>query len=286
VIVAGRPRKHKAKQAERVSVTDVFSPSVRAVLAELRGKVGRDDLVDLELASYLHLTEMSQGANAPSDETILRVEAMKAKAREALRGMLPLPGDNPVGVPGRNSKLTAAVAEAVLTAIALGMTEADAAKQAGITQRTLERWIQLGRSGAEGYSGFVEALTRARAKRPDAILMRLADYRDYRADDAYLRHSSARDERDARIRKANAEAELAEAKAAAARALTQQGGAGVLLLAEDVLGDMPHDLAARVREHFAVKGLGVVERRDLASGVTDDDVANASPTPPDDEAGP
>lgn len=267
-------------------MTDVFSPSVRAVLAELRGKVGRDDLVDLELASYLHLTEMSQGANAPSDETILRVEAMKAKAREAMRGMLPLPGDRAVQLPGVHSKLTATAAEAIITSIALGMSEGEAAKQAGIAVRTLERWLRKGREGVDGYDGFAAAVTRARAKRPDAILLRLAEYRDYRADDAYLRHSSARDERDARIRKANAEAELAEAKAAAARALTQQGGAGMLLLAEDVLGDMAPDLAARVREHFAVKGLGVVERRDLASGVTDDDVANASPTPPDDESGP
>ena len=70
-----------------------------------------------------------------------------------------------------------------------------------------------------------------------------------------------------------------EAKAAAARSLTSQGGAGMLLLAEDVLGRMPDDLAVRLREYLARDGIAVLERRDLAAGVTDADVARFSPNP-------
>ena len=87
------------------------------------------------------------------------------------------------------------------------------------------------------------------------------------------------------LRRAAADAALAEARAEAAALVVKRGGAGMLLLAEDVLGAMPPDLQARLREYLAGEGVSVLERRDLAAGVTDDDVANASPTPPDDEAG-
>ena len=64
------------------------------------------------------------------------------------------------------------------------------------------------------------------------------------------------------------------------RAVVEERGRAVVEeVAEDVLGAMPPDLQARLREYLAGEGVSVLERRDLAAGVTDDDVANASPTP-------
>ncbi|MGE3449086.1 MAG: transposase [Microbacteriaceae bacterium] len=187
---------------------------------------------------------------------------------------------------GRRSKYSLDVQEVIVCAVEDGATDEQACEAAGISKPTLYTWILKGEDGRAPYRDFLDALTRARSRRPRAIMRTLADESDWRAREAYLKQLQARDTSRANRRLKEAEADIAEAKAEAVRSLASRGGAGMLLLAEDVLGDMPHDLAARVREHFAVKGLGVVERRDLASGVTDDDVANASPTPPDDEAGP
>ena len=187
---------------------------------------------------------------------------------------------------GRKTLCTEDVTEAVVEVLEAGGTFEAAAGAVGVRRETLMVWMAKGGSGVAAYTHFANAVARARERRPLAVLRTLADEPDWRAREAYLKQLQARDTSRANRRLKEAEADIAEAKAEAVRSLASRGGAGMLLLAEDVLGDMPPDLAARVREHFAVTGLGVVERRDLASGVTDDDVANASPTPPDDEAGP
>ncbi|HEX5136959.1 MAG TPA: hypothetical protein VFY93_08310 [Planctomycetota bacterium] len=66
---------------------------------------------------------------------------------------------------GRPSKLDPATTEKVVQAIIAGCSRADAARYAGVTDRTLQRWIERGRAEKEGpFAGFVGAILDAEAK--------------------------------------------------------------------------------------------------------------------------
>ena len=180
---------------------------------------------------------------------------------------------------GRRTLCTPDVTEAVVEVLEAGGTFEAAAAAVGVARHTLMNWMAKGEEGVTAYRDFFTAAARARERRPLAVLRTLADEVDWRGREAYLKQLQARDTSRANRRIKEAEAELMEAKAAAARSLTSQGGAGMLLLAEDVLGRMPDDLAVRLREYLARDGIAVLERRDLAAGVTDADVARFSPNP-------
>lgn len=162
--------------------------------------------------------------------------------------------------------------------IEAGGTFAEAAAAVGIKRwQTLVEWITKANSGEAHYADFADAVARARERRPLAVLRTLADEPDWRAREAYLKQLQYRELARSTRRVRDAEAELMEAKANAAKAMSQQGGAGLLMLAEDL--DLPPALAEAVKAHLASRGIGVLPRVDLVGDVSDDDVAGASPTP-------
>lgn len=178
---------------------------------------------------------------------------------------------------GRRTFCTPEVTDAVCEVLEMGGTMEEAAKAVGVNATTPLEWIRKGEAGAEPYAKFAEAVSRARERRPVAILRRLTTYLDYRADDAYLKHLRGIETSRANRRVREAEARLMEAKADAAEAIGKQGGAGLLMLAEDL--DLPPALAEAVKAHLASRGIGMLPRVDLVGDVSDDDVAGASPTP-------
>jgi len=66
---------------------------------------------------------------------------------------------------GRPCALTPEVKERVVQAIIAGCSRADAARYAGVTDRTLQRWVERGRAGKEApFAGFVSAVLDAEAR--------------------------------------------------------------------------------------------------------------------------
>jgi hypothetical protein len=181
--------------------------------------------------------------------------------------------------PGRRTLCTPERVEAIVAVVEAGGTDADACAEAGIAPATFYGWVDRGENGEAPYSEFLEALSRARARRPRAVLRRLADHPDWRAQVAYLHHLEARQLAAPRRRKAEAEVELLEARATLVRTVrTSQAAGGALLLPEDLLDAMPAELADGLRDFLAARGTSVLLRSDLAAGVTPEEVAAASPS--------
>jgi hypothetical protein len=68
------------------------------------------------------------------------------------------------GRPGRASKLTADVAEKIITVVRAGNLRETAAAAGGITTNTMRNWLRRGASGEEPYASFSEALDIAEAE--------------------------------------------------------------------------------------------------------------------------
>lgn len=82
------------------------------------------------------------------------------------------------------------------------------------------------------------------------------------------------------VAKAEAEARIAEAKAAAAELAAEQGGtAGALLLLEDVVGEMPPQLRDQLVAWLIERDKPVIVQRDLGAGVTEEDRAKFAVVP-------
>lgn len=68
---------------------------------------------------------------------------------------------------GRPTKLSPAVEEAILKSLKIGAPLTIAAEAAGISQRTLEFWLEWGRAGKEPYASFADKAAKLRAE--DAV---------------------------------------------------------------------------------------------------------------------
>lgn len=119
--------------------------------------------------------------------------------------------------PGRPSKWSPEMRQALLVQLTLASDEA-ACKAVGISVSTLHAWMLKCEAGHPEFAGFSEEVLDARKGRYDAVLARLTDYHSYKADDAYLKHTVSRGLKGPRRRKAEAEADIAEANARKAKA--------------------------------------------------------------------
>ncbi|MFH1568517.1 MAG: hypothetical protein ABIL09_11025 [Gemmatimonadota bacterium] len=101
--------------------------------------------------------------------------------------------------------------ERILRAIEQGATDRTAAAAGGVGYSTLAAWLARGRDSHAGaiYVEFWEAVQRARARRPEAVLRYIADHEDWRARARYLEFLHTIEDRastaDARRRKLEAE---------------------------------------------------------------------------------
>jgi hypothetical protein len=68
--------------------------------------------------------------------------------------------------PGRRTLCTPERVEAIVAVVEAGGTDADACAEAGIAPATFYGWVDRGENGEAPYSEFLEALSRARARRP------------------------------------------------------------------------------------------------------------------------
>jgi hypothetical protein len=221
---------------------------------------------------------------------------------------------------GRTSTLTPEAHDAIVEAVALGATDKEAAKQAGVGYRSLCRWQArgaleepdvpvgvcevcyghgrgavrvcdecegLGGDDLEAIEAFKiackplvywrlwQSLQGARAKRRESILLRLPEYRDWKADDAYLKHLRGRDLGELQRRKlaaevvrAECEARAAEAKADEVERALGEGGGGFLVVGLDgALDMMPPDLRETVELWMLRSDVGMVRRRNLSPDI-------------------
>lgn len=67
----------------------------------------------------------------------------------------------PKAGPGRNPKLTDEIRKSILGDLATGNTRACAAARAGVSDRTLRRWLAAGRAGRAPYVSFLSAVKKA-----------------------------------------------------------------------------------------------------------------------------
>jgi hypothetical protein len=73
---------------------------------------------------------------------------------------------------GRDTKLTDTVRKAILTALAAGVDRKHACLSAGVTDRSLQRWLKRAREqGDEPYASFLSEVTKAEA---DAVVRNVA----------------------------------------------------------------------------------------------------------------
>lgn len=195
---------------------------------------------------------------------------------------------------GRRSKLTPEVQERICAVIAYGGYDKDAAAAVDIRPETLCEWMRKGEEGGEGreaYTQFAQEVYRARLRRPDAIMRKLAEHpTNPKAWEAYLKRldtqAQRREEREKRgelmHRQLEAKVRQEEAKAAALEKVAAGGQAGVMLLPhdllEELLDDLPENLRLIVMAELRRRGLGLVEEPDLGGGVTEDDVRDVSPS--------
>jgi transposase len=63
--------------------------------------------------------------------------------------------------PGRTPKLTDEIRKSILDDLATGNTQACAAARAGISARTLRRWLAAGRAGRQPFVSFLSAVKKA-----------------------------------------------------------------------------------------------------------------------------
>lgn len=70
---------------------------------------------------------------------------------------------------GRPAYLTPTVEHQVASLVAHGLLLGDAARALGLGERTVRRWLALGRRGAPTYRSFAEAIDAARVEREQTI---------------------------------------------------------------------------------------------------------------------
>ncbi len=178
--------------------------------------------------------------------------------------------------PGRRCKLTAERRKTICRAIADGLTYDAAAGLAGVSVSTPCAWLKKGEAkpGEDGfapvYRGFLRHFTRARAEGEEALIARVAEGVNAKGDpdwkaSAWILERRWRDgfgmralearRAEAEIRQLEAEAKMAEAKAKLADSQSAALSQG---LAVDLGGD---------------------DGELLWSGITPEDIAEASPTP-------
>jgi transposase len=75
------------------------------------------------------------------------------------------------------------IVDEVARAIALGMTQTDAARAAGVQPRTFESWLEKGRAGNPAYARIVDPIDNARALGQRSLADRIAkaSNKDWRA---------------------------------------------------------------------------------------------------------
>lgn len=184
----------------------------------------------------------------------------------------------------------------LLSAIALSNTDEDACKAVSISITSLKRWLRDSDAGNPEFERFRTEVTNARNKRGKNVLSRLAGYRDWRADDAYLKHLRYREVHEAKIKQAKADARRAEAAAdreeslaglarlkfEAERDREDESSLSRLLVPEDALeliARQDPELFARVESIFQTAGVAPMVRGDLSAGITLNDLREASPSP-------
>ncbi len=154
----------------------------------------------------------------------------------------PKSGKKKKGKTGRPTKLTPGVVEVICDVVAEGMTVEDGAILAGITPRTVSTWMSRGRSSTRGrYRDFLLAVTRARANGERDLIHLVRTERHYRGPLAILERRwpdkwgpKTPEER----RKLAAEADLAEAKAALARAAREKLTGDLVVMLGDGEGEI------------------------------------------------
>lgn len=192
-----------------------------------------------------------------------------------------------VGV-GRPTKLTGAFREGFAVLVERGMDEVAAAESLGVSRASLHSWNKQGLADrANGIvspmSEFTELLERARNRAPAVLERKLSDHSDFRAWLGRLQILEKRAEReqnaDLERRILEARARVLEADAAIREAIAAgKGSAGVLLLPEEVLSILDPTTREKLETALAKVGVNVAVGRDLAAGVTAEDVAKASPS--------
>lgn len=213
----------------------------------------------------------------------------KAKAQPSAqrkRGTRPSP-DDPV------------LREQVLAAVAMGVPVRTACLLAGIGESTFYQWQTRGNRDLEAgratkWRRFAEDVTRARAEAEASHvtqLMKLAK-KDARTLLAILarmypetwgrpgHRMTAEQEaaaHAAKVRQAEAEARLTEARAAALETATQ-GGGGMVLVPSDLLQAMPESLRMAFQMFLGEQGLAVLSPPSFGE-VSEAEIRSASPSP-------
>jgi hypothetical protein len=195
-----------------------------------------------------------------------------------------------------NTKWCPALRKQLLAELALAPTDEMACKAVNIGYTTLKRWIRDSEAGKPEFARFSTEVINARNKRYKNVLMRLPGYRDWRADDAYLKHLRYKDLQRAKVKQAKAEARRAEAEADRSESLAgiarlkfeaerdreDEAGMSRLLVPEDVLeliARQDPELFERVEGIFQTAGVAPMVRGDLGAGITVKDLREASPSP-------
>ena len=181
--------------------------------------------------------------------------------------------------------------------LSLTQTDAMACEAVGISITTFKRWLRNSDDGDPLYKRFRTDVTEARGRRFKSVLMRLPGYKDWRADDAYLKHVRAVEVHVARSKQAKAEARRACAEADRSESLAglaklkldaevsreaDGGGLSRLLVPEDVLeliARQDPELFEKVESIFQSAGVAPMIRGDLGAGITLKDLQDASPSP-------
>src|ERR1019366_6148350 len=118
-----------------------------------------------------------------------RREALEAEDRVATPAAAPVVKKNKGGRPkGSGTKLTVEVGRAIVAAIAAGNFPSVAARLAGVSIGTLERWLERGDKGEQPYADFAQALRKAEDEDHAAMvaIWKKAAPEDWRAAKEYL----------------------------------------------------------------------------------------------------
>lgn len=197
---------------------------------------------------------------------------------------------------GAQTKFTTELVDRLMAELAL-KTDREACKAVGISVTTMRVWITRSKEAKiPKYSGFHHRVELARQRREERILTRLPAYKDWRADDAYLKHLSRRRLDEVKRKQARAEARRAEAEAEKAEALAgmaklqlqaelsreDESELSRLMVPEDLLeliARVDPDAYDRIEVIFTQQGIQPMITSDLGSGVSLRDLENASPSP-------
>ena len=184
----------------------------------------------------------------------------------------------------------------ILSELTIADSDKAACKVVGISPTTLDRWLKKSDAGDPEFARFTTEVHNARTKRYKHVLMRLPTYRDWRADDAYLKHLKGMEVHTAKVKQAKADAQRAVAEAKRSEALAglaqlkldrevnreDESSLSRLLVPEDVLeliARQDPELFERVEGIFQVAGVAPMVRGDLGAGISLKDLREASPSP-------